>query len=127
MERPQRNASGDDGRAATLRVPDVRDYFIFDVAVVLLVAHRFCPPRHPWVQPAFGVDGVDGEDLALPRFDLRADGFDHVEPFVLQVVRRCRREHQKCETIGSVHRNFHFAVKAWAVPRVKGSLHKRNG
>src|SRR6185503_20326598 len=76
------------------------------------------------VEPAFGVDRIDGKDFDAAGLDMVFDGVDQVEALVFEIICSSGREHQQSGAVVAIGDDGHFGREIITIPRVKGSLHK---
>lgn len=108
-------------------VADERYDFVDDVALVLFVALHAREGVDAFVVEAFGIHGVNADDLVLTAFQLRLESFNHLEVFPLKEAAQAAGKNEKRGTGVTETQHFHASVQARAVPLYILTFHNVRG
>ena len=127
VEGAERSTANDNRGFGACFTFDKRNDFAVNVLVELLVSDAFVAGVHIFVEPAFGIDAVDGKHFYLSGIYMRGNGINHQEALVFEVVGGGGGQQQQGESIMAIDGNFHLLVEGWAVPMMYFSMHARGG
>lgn len=123
MQCTKGSAAGDDRSIRRAMIADVRDHFIKDIFVELIMSYGFMSRLHFPIHPTFVVNAVNREYFQATTIDHWLQCIDELESFIFQVVCSCRRYHKQGKSIMTICRNRHIFLECRAEPTGDITLH----